>query len=90
MTATSTPPPHHFGRYHGEKKGLTEDAFLSATIKLSHVCLGGIDAQLSEVSSDFSFEEDEDEDGGAVGGDRQQGVVASSRADGGRRQEAVR
>ncbi|CAM9710944.1 unnamed protein product [Scytosiphon promiscuus] len=37
-------------RFYGEKKGLTEDAFLSATMKLSAECLGGIDAQLSELS----------------------------------------
>ncbi|CAM9401133.1 unnamed protein product [Ectocarpus fasciculatus] len=45
-------------RFSGEQKGITEDMFLSAALKLSAACLGGIDAQLSEVSSDFSEEED--------------------------------
>lgn len=52
------PPNHELGRFSGEQKGITEDVFLSAALKLSAACLGGIDAQLSEVSSDFSEEED--------------------------------
>lgn len=43
---------------------MTEDVFISATLKLSAVCLGGIDAQLSEVSSDW--EESDEEKGGEV------------------------
>lgn len=37
--------------------------FLSAALKLSAACLGGIDAQLSEVSSDFSEEEEGEREG---------------------------
>lgn len=49
---------------------MTEDAFISATLSLSTKCLGGIDAHLSEVSSDFhtSDEEEDEEEGGGVGG----------------------
>lgn len=47
-------------------QGVTEDAFLSAVLKLSLACLGGIDAQLSEVSSDRSWEGDTDDEGGPV------------------------
>ncbi len=38
--------------------------FILATLKLSAACLGGIDAQLSDVSSDW--EESDEEEGGAV------------------------
>lgn len=41
--------------------GLTEDVFICATLKLSAVCLGGVDAQLSEVSSDREESDDEKE-----------------------------
>lgn len=82
--------PYHPERFHGEHKGLTEDAFLSAAIKLSHACLGGIDAKLSEVSSDYSFEEDDEGEGGVVGGEKQRGAASSSCDDKGRQQEATR
>lgn len=36
-------------RFHGEHRGMTEDTFVLAMIRLSAQCLGGIDAQLSEV-----------------------------------------
>eukprot|EP00903_Cladosiphon_okamuranus_P016193 g14943.t2 len=49
-------------RFHGEQNGMTEDVFVSAMLKLNAVCLGGIDAQLSEVSSDWE-ESDEEEHG---------------------------
>lgn len=39
---------------------------MSAALKLSAACLGGIDAQLSEVSSDRSWEEEDDDEGGAI------------------------
>lgn len=55
-------------RFHGEQQGMTEDAFVSATLGLSSVCIGGIDAQLSDVSSDYSFRSEEDE--GAEGNGR--------------------
>lgn len=59
---------------------MTEDAFISATLSLSTKCLGGIDAHLSEVSSDFhTSDEEEDEEeqregsiGGMGGGDKGQ------------------
>ena len=38
--------------------------FILATLKLSAACQGGIDAQLSDVSSDW--EESDDEEGGVV------------------------
>lgn len=38
---------------------MTEDTFMSAALKLSAECVGGIDAHLSDVSSDFSDEEQE-------------------------------
>lgn len=57
--------PSQSRRFHGEQTGLTEDVFMSATLKLSAVCLGGIDAQLSEVSSDWE-ESDEEEIGEAT------------------------
>ncbi|CAM9191667.1 unnamed protein product [Ectocarpus sp. 4 AP-2014] len=50
-------------RFSGEQKGVTEDVFLSAALKLSAACLGGIDAQLSEVSSNSSEEEDGEGEG---------------------------
>lgn len=40
---------------------MTEDVFMSAALKLSAECAGGIDAHLSDVSSDFSDEEQEKE-----------------------------
>ncbi|CAB1111071.1 unnamed protein product [Ectocarpus sp. CCAP 1310/34] len=55
-------------RFSGEQKGVTEDVFLSAALKLSAACLGGIDAQLSEVSSDFSEEEGGEGEGLMVSG----------------------
>eukprot|EP00752_Nemacystus_decipiens_P006721 g6044.t1 len=51
-------------RFHGEQIGLTEDVFIAATLKLNAVCLGGIDAQLSEVSSDA--EESDDDNGDMI------------------------
>lgn len=38
---------------------MTEDAFISAALKLSAECAGGIDARLSDVSSDYDSEEQE-------------------------------
>lgn len=55
-----------FRRFHGEEQGMTEDTFLSATLRLSAECRGGIDAQLSDVSSDKSFSDEEDEGIGGV------------------------
>lgn len=53
--------------------GLTEDVFISATLRLSRVCLGGIDAHLSEVSSDSEEGDDEEgEEDMATGGNKEQ------------------
>lgn len=63
--------PCQSGRFHGEQAGLTEDVFISATLKLSAVSLGGIDAQLSEVSSDWEESDHEKErEVSATGGDK--------------------
>lgn len=40
---------------------MTEDAFISAVLKLSAECTGGIDERLSDISSESSDEEEEEE-----------------------------
>lgn len=64
---------------------MTEDAFVSAALRLSTECLGGIDAHLSEVSSDFHSSDEDEEEGE---GEEEVGVMGEG--DKAQRQREVR